>query len=85
MPVLERRHPGQRSAGEAEPGCLKITFKEVGSYHLDGQFELIAPNGDRIFEGTHASLCRCGLSKNQPFCYRSHRNIVQLNHQTVIF
>ena len=68
--------PDSAQSGEGEADCLKITFKETGSYHLDGQFEIIGPNGDRLFEGTHASVCRCGKSLNQPFCDRSHRNIV---------
>jgi hypothetical protein len=73
MPAL----PESAQPGLAEPGLLKITYKEIGSFHMDGPFELIGPDGDKVFEGTKASLCRCGLSGNQPFCDHSHRKLTE--------
>jgi len=69
--------PEKAVPGKAEAGCLKITYKEIGSFHLDGPFVLVGPDGNVLFEGTHASLCRCGLSQNQPFCDRSHRRLLE--------
>jgi CDGSH-type Zn-finger protein/uncharacterized Fe-S cluster protein YjdI len=68
--------PGAAAQAATEPGCLKIVFKETGSYRLEGQFEIIGANGDRLFQGTQAFLCRCGGSLNKPFCDGTHRKLI---------
>ncbi|MEE8132920.1 MAG: CDGSH iron-sulfur domain-containing protein, partial [Nitrososphaerales archaeon] len=50
----------------------KVTVSRDGPYFVVGSIEL--KNGHR-FEGTskeHYTLCRCGGSKNKPFCDGTH-------------
>ena len=52
-----------------------IIVKSHGSIKVEGDFELLDENGNKFDLGgrTRISLCRCGLSKDKPFCDRSHR------------
>lgn len=55
--------------------AAKITVNHNGSLRIEGDFELLDPEG-RAFDlaGRAAiSLCRCGHSGNKPFCDGSHR------------
>lgn len=54
---------------------LTITFKRGGSYKIEGHITLKRANGEIIKEGEKMKLCRCGHSKNQPFCDNTHGEI----------
>jgi CDGSH-type Zn-finger protein len=56
-----------------EAGPLKVTLRTNGPLRLDGPFELLHPTIGRIFAGRETALCRCGNSKNKPFCDGTHR------------
>lgn len=53
----------------------KITVKNHGSIRVEGDFELFDINGNKfdLAGRTHISLCRCGQSKDKPFCDSTHR------------
>ena len=53
----------------------KITVKNNGSIRIEGDFEIFDQNGGKydLAGRTAISLCRCGLSKDKPFCDSSHR------------
>lgn len=53
----------------------KITVNANGSLRVEGDFEIVDPQGSAFGLGgrTVVSLCRCGQSKNKPFCDASHR------------
>ena len=53
----------------------KITVKSNGSLKLEGDFEIVDGNGNpyRLGGREIISICRCGLSKNKPFCDGSHK------------
>jgi CDGSH-type Zn-finger protein len=55
----------------------KIIIKSRGSIKVEGDFELFDENGNKFDLGgrTRISLCRCGQSKDMPFCDRTHREI----------
>jgi CDGSH-type Zn-finger protein/uncharacterized Fe-S cluster protein YjdI len=53
--------------------ALEITFEDVGPYRLSGPFEIISDDGRMTVTGKGAKLCRCGASRNKPFCDGSHR------------
>jgi len=38
-----------------------------------GRIEVINPFGELLREGAEIALCRCGASRNKPFCDGSHR------------
>lgn len=53
----------------------KITVNNNGSLKIAGEFEIVDKNGNEYNLGGRdvITLCRCGLSKNKPFCDGSHR------------
>jgi len=63
----------------------KITINSNGSMRIEGDFEMADKNGNIYGLGGRevVSLCRCGLSKNKPFCDGSHRG--NFEHDAVAF
>jgi len=55
----------------------KITINNNGSIRVEGDFEIVDPQGTAFGLGgrTVVSLCRCGNSKNKPFCDGSHKAV----------
>ena len=55
----------------------KITVKPNGALRIEGEFELLDINGQPygLGERNTISLCRCGLSKNKPFCDGAHKGV----------
>lgn len=53
----------------------KITVNNNGSLIIDGDFQIVDKNGNEYNLGGRekVTLCRCGQSKNKPFCDGSHR------------
>ncbi|MES2514785.1 MAG: CDGSH iron-sulfur domain-containing protein [Bacteroidota bacterium] len=63
----------------------KITINNNGSVRLEGDFEIVDKNGTTYDLGGReiVSLCRCGLSKNKPFCDGSHNG--NFEHEATAF
>jgi len=63
----------------------RLTINNNGSTKIEGDFEIVDPNGNVYdLQGrTVVSICRCGLSKNKPFCDGSHKGIFV--HEAVAF
>lgn len=55
----------------------KVTINNNGSIKIEGDFEIVDPQGSAFGLGgrTAVSLCRCGHSANKPFCDGSHNRI----------
>jgi CDGSH-type Zn-finger protein len=53
----------------------KITINPNGSLKVEGDIEIVDADGNQYGLGgrTNLGLCRCGLSKNKPFCDGAHR------------
>jgi CDGSH-type Zn-finger protein/uncharacterized Fe-S cluster protein YjdI len=66
---FERRDGG---AAEAVPATTVVTPSRRGPLHLRGDVELVAGDGTVVARDTRMALCRCGTSKNRPFCDGSH-------------
>lgn len=58
---------------EHRDGPLEITPTKNGPNRIKGNLEIIAGSGRRIATGTTFFLCRCGHSKDKPFCDGSHK------------
>ena len=58
---------------ESRDGPLTITPSKDGPLAVEGNLELIAASGRRITTKTTAYMCRCGASKNKPYCDGSHK------------
>ena len=52
----------------------EFTFKPGASLRIKGNFILKDAKGNIIETSGEIKLCRCGKSKNMPFCDHSHRN-----------
>ena len=63
----------------------KITVNNNGSLKIDGDFEIVDKDGKPYgLQGrTIVSLCRCGLSKNKPFCDGAHKG--HFDHDATAF
>lgn len=55
-----------------EPGPLNVTLIADGPLIAEGPLCLRAASGRDAMRGRRAALCRCGASKNKPFCDGSH-------------
>lgn len=56
---------------------VKVTVQRDGSYKVEGPVELVDADGTPIQTrpGKAVFLCRCGGSKNKPFCDGTHSRI----------
>jgi CDGSH-type Zn-finger protein len=52
-----------------------IVVSRDGPYRVVGGIRLNDPTGSRPESEEHYTLCRCGASKNKPFCSGEHRNV----------
>jgi len=55
--------------------AAKITINSNGSIRVEGDFEIVDPEGRAFGLAGRMSigLCRCGHSANKPFCDGSHK------------
>jgi len=49
-----------------------ITIEKDGPYVVSGVYELTNSKGEHLHTKDNMLLCRCGHSKNKPFCDDSH-------------
>lgn len=69
------------SVGERGPGIDTgggpLTVKPLpdGPLLVKGNLTIHAGSGRPAWQGTEAALCRCGASKDKPFCDGSHRAV----------
>lgn len=62
-----------------------ITVLNDGSLRVKGDFQIVDSDGQEYdLQGREiVSLCRCGLSKNKPFCDGSHKG--NFEHKATAF
>jgi CDGSH-type Zn-finger protein/uncharacterized Fe-S cluster protein YjdI len=68
---------GEPPTGAADPlaardGPLAVTPLRDGPLQVEGNLEICAGTGRTVARVTEARLCRCGQSRNKPFCDLSH-------------
>jgi len=65
--------PSQDSKALAvRSGPLKVTPTKNGPLHVEGALEVCTASGRTVLRGVEMWLCRCGHSKDKPFCDGSH-------------
>ena len=70
----DRGAVGERGSGAlGDPGPLEVRPVTNGPLLLSGPHTLMAASGRVAWQGRKSALCRCGQSKNRPFCDGSHR------------
>lgn len=64
----------RKDGGENEPvpGRNAVHVEADGPLLLRGDFRSEDEGGKVVVQGTRAALCRCGASRNKPFCDGSH-------------
>jgi len=67
---------GEKGEGfESEGGRLAIKRIANGPLLVRGAFSIVSGSGRVAWRGDRAALCRCGASKNKPFCDGTHSAI----------
>lgn len=51
----------------------KIKINDNGPIRVSGEVELVDAEGNAFAEKATYYLCRCGHSKNKPFCDGTHK------------
>jgi CDGSH-type Zn-finger protein/uncharacterized Fe-S cluster protein YjdI len=69
---------GEVAAAESKPlaqrdGPLTVEPVQDGPLHVTGNLEVVTGTGKTVNRVTETWLCRCGHSKNKPYCDGSHR------------
>lgn len=54
---------------------VSIKVLDNGPLYVSGPVDLLDGAGNRITTGAQFALCRCGGSKNKPFCDGTHKEI----------
>jgi CDGSH-type Zn-finger protein/uncharacterized Fe-S cluster protein YjdI len=62
-----------REAATNSDGPLQLILRKNGSVVLQGNFIIQNAQGEVVFRGDKAALCRCGGSANKPFCDSTHK------------
>ena len=65
--------------------ATKLTINNNGSIKIEGDFEIVDREGNVFgLAGREViGMCRCGLSKNKPFCDGSHNG--NFAHEAIAF
>jgi len=68
-------HRKDGGAAEAAPAQNQFQADANGPLFLRGNFHFTDPTGEPIKAETRLALCRCGASRNKPYCDNSHQDI----------
>jgi uncharacterized Fe-S cluster protein YjdI/CDGSH-type Zn-finger protein len=60
---------------EQPAGGTMVEPRPNGPLFLRGNIRIVDADGEVIREDTRVALCRCGGSRNKPFCDGSHKRI----------
>jgi len=69
------RATGETSDSEDSGEIPTIRAWRNGPLRIAGNVEIVNRDGKTILEGNRTALCRCGASRNKPFCDNSHQMI----------
>ena len=66
-----------RDGGAAEPIPQEnvIAVGVNGPLYVRGDIQIKGPLGETLLEDTRVAFCRCGESRNKPFCDNSHKQV----------
>ena len=57
----------------AADGPAAIRLSRNGALYVRGEVRVVTEDDREVASGLRMALCRCGASRNQPFCDGSHR------------
>lgn len=64
---------------ENKENTTRISVSDKGPYLVSGKFLFVDKDGNEEIKEGKMALCRCGLSKNKPFCDGTHKSSDVLN------
>jgi len=64
--------PEDEALREPVPAENNVRVEADGPLYMRGDIEIRMPDGTTVLKDTRVALCRCGASKNKPFCDNSH-------------
>jgi Uncharacterized conserved protein len=73
------RGPGSMDYKVSEPSIVQIRMVKGGPLLVKGPAKVLDPDGKSLRECESMVLCRCGKSKNPPFCDGSHAENREVN------
>ena len=62
-------------ADAADGGPLQVKPAQDGPLLLKGNVTITSGSGRESWKGSQVALCRCGSSKNKPFCDGQHKQV----------
>lgn len=65
-----RRTDGGPGEQPVDPPSVRAVRN--GPYFVRGEIEVVTEDGMALHRATRAALCRCGGSRNKPFCDNTH-------------
>ena len=67
--------PAAKESGalEARDGAVELLPQKDGPLKVVGNLEIVSGTGRTVNRVTQAWLCRCGASKNKPYCDGGHK------------
>ncbi len=65
----------QPAAPATQAPAVTITVRHNGSLLVEGPCRVVNAEGTVLREGERLALCRCGRSKDKPFCDSSHKTV----------
>lgn len=82
---MERLNLGSFDFKFIKMSKTKITVNNNGSLKVQGDLEVVDKDGNVYnLQGREViSFCRCGLSKNKPFCDGAHKG--HFEHEAIAF
>jgi CDGSH-type Zn-finger protein len=51
----------------------EVIIRPMGPVTIKGEITIIDEDGKEIHDKTIVSICRCGISKNLPYCDGAHK------------
>ncbi|HXY49373.1 MAG TPA: CDGSH iron-sulfur domain-containing protein [Terriglobales bacterium] len=70
-----RYQPADSSLAELPEPSNTVRIRPDGPLYVRGNLVIVTEAGERVASETRVALCRCGASKNKPFCDNSHFTI----------
>ena len=68
-----RRLDAEPTVGADEE--VVIQLRPNGPYFVRGPVKVVTPTGEVVHDGPRVALCRCGNTRNAPFCDNTHQEI----------
>jgi CDGSH-type Zn-finger protein/uncharacterized Fe-S cluster protein YjdI len=65
----------EEGASETPDAVNTISPQINGPLYVRGDVVVETPGGEVVLKDTRMTLCRCGASKNKPFCDKSHEQV----------